>query len=644
SSLQGSRIECLENLKEFDSISVSQKYYLAIHYGNLVLFHLEHGELGEPLEKAIESFHSLRIPASGGPLTIRHFYVFQAYARLEQCTSATPKNLDEAVKNLKIAAAQLKAVARTPVLKAHSILIKSAVMKYTGNYRAALDYLSMAENIAREIDCPLALFEAIRMRAKLLLKSGNSASAGREAKIAFALAHELGWSHRVRLIRNEFAMEDFELEPASKGSVSRGSRKSSTASNLNLQRQLDALMQLSLASGSILNPERQARAALDEIVRLLGAERAFIFLTHEGSNDLTMKAGRDSQGQDIKELRGYSTTVVEDVRASKKAVIVSGTDDGTVRGSQSAFAHNLRSIMAAPMMIGDRLVGVVYLDSRLAKGIFTEDDVDILLALGNHIAIAQETARSAQLEMERKSLEKDLELAGAVQNLLLPKENAFLSDHIKMASYYKTATQSGGDWWWFSQDEGIRAKALVGDVTGHGAGSAMMTSAISSSYRTLSILGQVEDIPKVFKILNTNILDIGSDTYSMTMSAVELDSTTNELRFWNAGAPPIFILKPDGTVETIVERSTPLGTEEFQMASRKIQLQKGTRIFIFTDGLYEFTYEGKNYGRKKLQALFVETRNLSIEAARDKIAAHVNSLIGKSVLEDDMTFVLLDNY
>ena len=44
-------------------------------------------------------------------------------------------------------------------------------------------------------------------------------------------------------------------------------------------------------------------------------------------------------------------------------------------------------------------MGVVYLDSRVAKGIFTRDDVDILMAITNHVAISLETARAAQLEV-----------------------------------------------------------------------------------------------------------------------------------------------------------------------------------------------------------------------------------------------------
>jgi len=86
------------------------------------------------------------------------------------------------------------------------------------------------------------------------------------------------------------------------------------------------------------------------------------------------------------------------VREERRARVIAGTEEGAALGSQSAVQHDLRSILAAPLMLEGRLLGVVYLDSRLARGIFTADDVEILAAISNHIAISLETARAAQLE------------------------------------------------------------------------------------------------------------------------------------------------------------------------------------------------------------------------------------------------------
>ena len=95
-------------------------------------------------------------------------------------------------------------------------------------------------------------------------------------------------------------------------------------------------------------------------------------------------------------MESHSRTAIETVRKTREPLIVNGRSDGAVLGAESVVTHGLRSIIAAPLMLRERLIGVVYLDNRLAEGIFTDSDVEILLAIGNHIAIALETVRIAQ--------------------------------------------------------------------------------------------------------------------------------------------------------------------------------------------------------------------------------------------------------
>src|SRR5206468_2807038 len=115
------------------------------------------------------------------------------------------------------------------------------------------------------------------------------------------------------------------------------------------------------------------------------------------------------------------------------------SDEGEVLGSKSAVAHNLRSIIAAPLLLRDAALGVVYLDSRLAKGIFTRDDVSVLGAICNHVAIAFETSRIANVELEKKAFEKDIALAATVQTLFLPKSDTLRDEHVSLSGYYLPA-------------------------------------------------------------------------------------------------------------------------------------------------------------------------------------------------------------
>jgi diguanylate cyclase (GGDEF)-like protein len=167
-----------------------------------------------------------------------------------------------------------------------------------------------------------------------------------------------------------------------------------------LRRRLAALQQVSMAAATNLDQRDLARVVLDETVRILGAERAFLFLLDADTGQLAQYLGRDGDGNDIEELTAYSTTLVDRVHATKQPLVVTGSEEGVALGSRSAQIHGLRSIMVAPLMFEGRLRGVVYLDSRIAKGMFDTADVDLLTAITTQVATRLETARAAGLALD----------------------------------------------------------------------------------------------------------------------------------------------------------------------------------------------------------------------------------------------------
>jgi diguanylate cyclase (GGDEF)-like protein len=157
------------------------------------------------------------------------------------------------------------------------------------------------------------------------------------------------------------------------------------------------------------------------------------------SGGLTRYLGRDADGRDIPELTGYSTTLVDRVRQTGKPQVFTGTEEGAVLGTRSVVAHGLRSVLAAPMKVDGRMTGVVYLDSQVAKGIFTSGDVDILSALTNHIATSMETARTAQLRISMETAKREQAVATRL-GVALREMAEKLDDPAKVLRELLTAT------------------------------------------------------------------------------------------------------------------------------------------------------------------------------------------------------------
>ena len=141
----------------------------------------------------------------------------------------------------------------------------------------------------------------------------------------------------------------------------------------------------------------QARIALDEMVKLLNAERALLFLT-DNLGKLEFTVGRGQNKREITEPRNFSRSTVDKVASSRTTVIVTGTGESELsRSTESIIAHDLRSIIASPMVVRDRLIGVLYLDNRVAKNMFTSRDAGILGVMACFIAIAKENARAVAI-------------------------------------------------------------------------------------------------------------------------------------------------------------------------------------------------------------------------------------------------------
>jgi diguanylate cyclase (GGDEF)-like protein len=133
------------------------------------------------------------------------------------------------------------------------------------------------------------------------------------------------------------------------------------------------------------------------MLRILGAERALFFLLDEAGEPVQF-AGRSADGE-LARTTAYGATLVRRVAEGGQALVLTGTEQGAALGSRSAVAHGLRSILVAPVQFKGRMLGVMYLDSRLARGIFTDDDVDVLTAIASHVAVSLETAKAAQLNL-----------------------------------------------------------------------------------------------------------------------------------------------------------------------------------------------------------------------------------------------------
>jgi serine phosphatase RsbU (regulator of sigma subunit) len=308
--------------------------------------------------------------------------------------------------------------------------------------------------------------------------------------------------------------------------------------------------------------------------------------------------------------------------------------------------------MAAPLAVREKKIGVIYVDSRLMKGLFTGEHLGVLQAIGNQVAIALETARAAReraaIEAERSAMEKDLEVTQAVQTLCLPRERTLTSGPLSLLGYYQPALRAGGDWMWYESLSPGSMAVLVGDVTGHGAGSAMISACAASAYRLLRRRTNAASLEDLLTGVDETLRDIGGRDFLMTMSALEIDANAGALRWLNAGAPPILVMRASGKIDVLSSPGNPLGSTQFLPGKKGVSFSAGDRAFVFTDGVVELELAdrpGQPLGMRRLHQIFGETRGKSLDEASAMLQARLGLSHRKTSGADEMddiTFVLVD--
>ncbi|MFF5297613.1 diguanylate cyclase [Paractinoplanes globisporus] len=352
---------------------------------------IEQGEFGEPFEAIVAEFRGLGLRLRDMMTQHKWFYAFQSHGRMAQLRLATEEQRPARIAAARAAVADLRRVRKSsPLLDAAYLIGEAALAQLLGEPRKAIEWSDKAEHVARTADAPLVHFEVARFRARAFRALGLVNESDRQARIALSLAGVHGWESRRRQARTEFGAE----EGAATNRRTVVERRSDAPRN----RRLEALQQVGAAAATVLDPQELARVALDEMLRILGAERALFFLLDEAGEPVQF-AGRGADGGDLVSTTAYGATLVRRVAFSGEALVVTGTEQGAALGSRSAVVHGLRSIMVAPVQFKGNTLGVVYLDSRMARGIFTDDDVEVLVGVTSHVAVSLETARAAQLHL-----------------------------------------------------------------------------------------------------------------------------------------------------------------------------------------------------------------------------------------------------
>ncbi len=169
------------------------------------------------------------------------------------------------------------------------------------------------------------------------------------------------------------------------------------ASSTNAERELAKLRTLGRVAETVnssLELDVVLRSVLDTAVEVMQAERGFLMIADaQGKLELTTTYGIDRATVEGDDMRPSQTTVRRVFESGEPVVTTDAQQDPRFNVNVSVRALRLRSIICVPLAIKARTIGVVYLDSRIAPGLFSPHDPDLLTAFAHQAALAIENAR-----------------------------------------------------------------------------------------------------------------------------------------------------------------------------------------------------------------------------------------------------------
>ncbi len=385
---------------------------------------------------------------------------------------------------------------------------------------------------------------------------------------------------------------------------------------------------------------------LDQVASLVfeavPAERVVIMLRDEKANaGMEIKVARiRGQEETVDEVR-ISRTIMNEVIENGKSVLTSDAQHDPRFASQTIVLQGIRSVLAVPLSVDERHVfGLIYAASPTSPVTFQREHLDILTTLASVASIRVENVSLLDERMNRERMERELELATEIQQRFQPSGPPVVEGY-EFQGISFSCYEIGGDYYDFIPRSDGRMFIALGDVSGKGTAAALLMSSLHAA-----IHGQAaaeRPLPDAVEAVNRYLSENTPANRFVTLFAAELDPTSGELEFINAGHNPPLIGRTDGTIEQLSSGGFPLGImpdAEFEIG--KALLRHGDVLVIYSDGVSEANnLSEEEFGLDRLSDVLRTNVSLTASGIRDKVESALSTFTGTAPANDDITLVIV---
>ncbi|MDZ4767124.1 MAG: GAF domain-containing SpoIIE family protein phosphatase [Chloroflexota bacterium] len=402
---------------------------------------------------------------------------------------------------------------------------------------------------------------------------------------------------------------------------------------------LTTLFDITRTINSSLDFDHVLNTVIDSMMQVTRAQRGFLMIAEPATGELRVRVARGIDGSDLASDESYSRTVVNQVVQVRTALLTNNAQFDFQSG-QSIIMRGLRAILCAPMLVQERLIGVVYVDTSLRSGVFTDSDLQLLDAVAGQAGVAIENARLYLVAVEKGRLESELQMARQIQESLLPRRLPELAGY-ELAARWRSAREVAGDFYDVFMLEDGSMGLVIADVSDKGAPAALMMASTRSIIRSHAFSGFSP--LDTLKRTNLQVLQDAENGMFVTVfySVFYIGGTSSHICAGHN--PPMLYRRADHTVTMLPRGGMAVGWfADNNMHLLSLSLQPGDLIIYYTDGLTESeNLSHEFFGEGQLAEVILSMADKPAGEIADRILAHVDAFCGEAPPADDLTLCVV---
>lgn len=246
----------------------------------------------------------------------------------------------------------------------------------------------------------------------------------------------------------------------------------------------------------------------------------------------------------------------------------------------------------------------------LDKNDNTYEKIQFVTTLTNIIAVAIENKRLFKKQLEQERLKREVELAGEVQTMLIPKELPS-NEHWEFDGIYKPHSGVGGDYFDLIKLNEQELIFCIADISGKGVPAAILMANFQANLQVL--VRKHINSSTFIRLLNRTVMRITKGDKFITFFIGKYNRETKKLVYINAGHNPPILLQ-NGEMTLLEKGCTILGSFDKlgKVEVGEIEFDSEAMIVCYTDGLTDLANSsGEYFDIEKLQLFIEEFNHLS---------------------------------